>query len=281
MTRKYYDLLRRKYQLPTVTIGADFDITYNDDTENAIISSEEAESMRREVAYLANSYRTIIVWHYFKNKSVKEIAASLDIPIGTVKSRLEFGRKQIKKGFNTKEKYKANSYEPQSLVVGISDECGLNYQPFSLVEGDMIAQNLLILAYEKPLAVTELSKAIGVATAYVEPIVQRLLDGELMKRKGDGKIYTNFIIYHISDWIKHIREQEAFVEEHADAYITPLNEAINELKATGFYNKRLERFMMIRIAEDALWLTKGGLNFSKFPNRPHGGKWIAFGVSRP
>lgn len=281
MTRRYYDMLRRKYQLPTVIIGADFDIACEDDTENFIISKEEAEDLRREVAYLANSYRTVIVRHYFKNESVKEIAASLGIPIGTVKSRLDFGRKQIKKGFDTMEKYKANSYEPQGLALGICGECGLDDHPFCLVEGDILAQNLLILAYEKPLTVTELSKAIGVATAYVEPIIEKLLDGDLMKRTGDGKIYTNFIMYHISDWVRYIREQEDFAEKHADAYITPLKEAINELKATDFYSHRLERFMMIRIAEDALWLSKGGLNFDMFPDRPHGGKWIAFGIIRP
>ena len=281
MTRRYYDMLRRKYQLPTVAIGADFDIAYEGDTESAIINREEAEDLRREVAYLATSYRTVIVWHYFKNKSVKEIAAALDIPVGTVKSRLDFGRKQIKKGFDTMEKYKANSYEPQSLALGVNGECGLNNQPFCLVEDDILAQNLLILAYENPLHITELSKAIGVATAYVEPIVQRLLDGDLMKRTGDGKMYTNFIIYHAGDWVKHIKEQEAFAENYADAYINNLEEAINELKATDFYSRRLERFMMIRIAEDALWLTKGGFNIGEFPDRPYGGKWIAFGVLRP
>lgn len=281
MTRRYYDMLRRKYQLPTVTIGADFDIAYEDDTESTIISREEAEDLRREVAYLADSYRKVIVRHYFKNESVKDIAASLGIPVGTVKSRLDFGRKQIKKGFDTMEKYKANSYEPQGLALGISGECGLDNHPFCLVEGDILAQNLLILAYEKPLTVTELSKAIGVATAYVEPIIENLIDGDLMKRTGDGKIYTNFIIYHISDWVRYIREQEAFAEKHADAYIAPLKEAIDELKGTDFYSSRLERFMMIRVAEDALWLSKGGLNFDKFPDRPHGGRWIAFGIIRP
>lgn len=49
----------------------------------------------------------------------------------------------------------------------------------SLTEGDALAQNLLILAYEKPLTVSALSKAIGVASAYVEPVINKLVDGEL------------------------------------------------------------------------------------------------------
>lgn len=281
LTRRYYDMLRRKYQLPTVTIGAEMEIADTSSTELAIISREEAESLRREVAYLARSYRTVIVCHYFKKQSVKEISAALGIPVGTVKSRLDFGRKQIKKGFDTMEKYTVNSYEPQSLTIGISGESALNDEPFSLVEGDMLAQNLLILAYEKPLTVAELSRAIGVATAYVEPIVEKLTEGALMKRTGDGKVYTDFIIFHTNDWCKFINEQESFAENHVDAYVKALESAIKELKSTEFYSERLERFMMIRIAEDALWRVKDGLNFDSFPDRPNGGKWIAFGIMRP
>ena len=105
LTRRYYDMLRRKYQLPTVTIGAEMEIADTSSTELAIISREEAESLRREVAYLARSYRTVIVCHYFKKQSVKEISAALGIPVGTVKSRLDFGRKQIKKGFDNHENF--------------------------------------------------------------------------------------------------------------------------------------------------------------------------------
>ena len=58
--------------------------------------------------------------------------------------------------------------------------------------------NLLILAYEKPVTLTELSKAIGISTTYIEPIAQRLVDGQLMKKVAD-KVYTDFIIYTESD----------------------------------------------------------------------------------
>ena len=65
------------------------------------------------------------------------------------------------------EKYLENSYMPQQLAVRNSGTCGMNEEPMSLTEGDTLAQNLLILAYEKPITISDLSKAIGVATAYV------------------------------------------------------------------------------------------------------------------
>ena len=106
MNRKYYDMLRRKYRIPTVVIGEDFDIADDKDFTEELINSDEAENVRREVSFLTESYRSVIVKHYFHNKSVKEISEELDLPAGTVKSRLDFGRKQMKKGFDKMEKYK-------------------------------------------------------------------------------------------------------------------------------------------------------------------------------
>lgn len=219
MNRKFYDILRRKYKLATVTIGEDFDIADTEDFVSDVVRRDESEQVRREVAYLAESYRTIIVKHYFYGKTVADISAELNIPVGTVKSRLDFGRKQMKKGFETMENYTENSYMPKKMFLRNSGRGGLNEEPMSLVRDDMILeQNLLLLAYEKPVTVSELSKAIGVATAYVEPIVKKLVDGELMKQMGDGKVYTDFIIYDREDNWKYAKDGEKFVEENFDAY---------------------------------------------------------------
>lgn len=99
-----------------------------------------------------------------------------------------------------------------------------------------------------------------------------------MKRMGDGKIYTDFIIYHASDYVKYIHEAEAFTEKHSGAYIEPLKAAIQELKATSFYSKRLERFLMIQIAASGLYESIESVREKPqiFPERPNGGSWIAF-----
>ena len=271
LNRKYYDILRRKYRIPTVTIGEDFDIADDTDFAEELIRREDAENIRREVAYLTASYRSVIVKHYFHRKSISEIADELNLPAGTVKSRLDFGRKQIRKGLDNMEKYNESSYMPQELRVHNSGRCGINEEPESLVRGDVLAQNLLILAYDKPVTVGDLSKAIGVAAAYVEPIINKLVSGELMKRLGDGRVYTDFIIYHASDYVKYISEAEAFVEKHISAYTGPLKE-------TSFYSERLERFMMIQIADSGSFECMESVRNKPqvFPDRPNGGKWIAF-----
>ena len=282
MKRKYYDMLRSKHSLPTVSIGEDFELADEGDMAEKLMEKEEMEGVRREVAYLADLYRTVIAKHYFHGKSVKEISLELGVPEGTVKSRLDFGRKQIKKGFENMENYTENSYMPKELRLRNSGGFGLAGEPMSLVEGDVLAQNLLILAYEKPVGITELSKASGVASAYVEPIVEKLTKGELMKRMGDGKVYTDFIIYSAEDRVKYIKEQEAFAEKYIDAYLEPLKAAIAELKETGFYSLRLERFMMIDIVSAGLYESLESLRAPQiFPERPNGGRWIAFGTVYP
>jgi RNA polymerase sigma-70 factor (ECF subfamily) len=283
LTRKYYDRLRQKYRLPTVSIGEGFDIADDTNVAEELVKREEAEQVRREVAYLTESYRAVIVKHYFHGESVRDIAAQLNLPEGTVKSRLDFGRKQMKKGFEKMEKYQENSYMPKYLAVRNSGGFGINGEPMSLTEGDTLAQNLLILAYERPISVSDLSKAIGVAAAYVEPVVNRLVDGELMKRMGDGKVYTDFIIYHAEDHVKYIREAEAFAADHIEAFAEPLKEAIRELRESGFHSMRLERFMMMDIAQCALYESMESVREQKqvFPQRPNGGSWIAFATIFP
>lgn len=282
LNRKYYDLLRRKYQLPTVTIEEGFDREDDTTPEETLIRKEEAERVRREVAYLGQAYRDILVMHYFHGKSVKEIAERMDLPESTVKNRLNFGRNQMRKGLETMEKYTENSYQPMTLLISNSGGFGLNEEPMSLVWRDVLAQNILILAYEKPITIPELSKAIGVATAYVEPVVEKLVNGELMKRMGDGKVYTDFIIYHADDWTKYIKDQEAFAEANAQLYFEPLRDAIEALKKTSFYSLPLERFMMIYIAGEGIYQSMENLRRPQiFPDRPNGGKWIAFGTTYP
>lgn len=282
LTRKCHDILRRHYRLPTVTVDEAPEPADSEAEELAEAAErrEQAEQIRREVSYLAETYRVIIAKHYFRGQSVRDIAAELDLPEGTVKSRMDFGRKQMKKGIEQMEHYTENSYLPKKMFLCNSGSCGLNMEPMSLVDDDdPLTQNLLLLAYERPVTVSELSRAIGVAAAFIEPIIRRLVEGELMVRMGDGRVYTDFIIYGADDSVRYIGEQEAFAEAHADAYCDALVKAITALKQTGCYSRRLERYMMLRIAGGALWRAMEPHRAPQiFPERPNGGRWIAFGM---
>lgn len=52
--------------------------------------------LRDALASLPRSYREVIVLHYLADLSVDEVAAILEVPVGTVKSRLSRGREALK-----------------------------------------------------------------------------------------------------------------------------------------------------------------------------------------
>lgn len=194
LNRKFCDMLRRRYRRPFISLGEDFDIACEFPFSVDLESMDEAGRARGEIAFLTATYREVMVRHYMEGQSVAEIAAALGIPQGTVKSRLSVGRSHVKKGIDNMEYYERQSYKPVRLSVSNSGRGGVNGEPRSLVEEDLIAQNLLYLAYEKPVYEAELARAIGIPMAYVEPVIRKLLNGELMRQTGD-RLYTDFILY--------------------------------------------------------------------------------------
>jgi len=58
---------------------------------------EEWESVRNAVASLPLPQRVVVVMYYINDCSIQDISDILDIPVGTVKSRLYYGRTALKK----------------------------------------------------------------------------------------------------------------------------------------------------------------------------------------
>jgi RNA polymerase sigma-70 factor, ECF subfamily len=66
-----------------------------------IEKDEEWVHVCQAVATLSLRHRVVIVLHYFNDLSIEEISDVLDIPVGTVKSRLHYGRLALKKYLET------------------------------------------------------------------------------------------------------------------------------------------------------------------------------------
>ena len=119
--------------MPIVSIGEDFYII-DDNSSFVLEENDAAENIRKSVAHLAKIYREVIVRYYMDGQSVSKIANELNIPVGTVKSRLYLGRNQVKKGIETMEKYSTQSYSPVTLNIGSSGMPGINNEPHSLLD---------------------------------------------------------------------------------------------------------------------------------------------------
>lgn len=278
LCHKYSDSLRKKYRAPTtVNFEDSFEIPAE---EEEYFSSEDAAKIRKELNHIAYVNREVLIRYYFGRQSVSDIAAGLGIPEGTVKSRLATGRSQMKKGLETMET--RENYLPGKLYLSFGGSDGPNMEPISLVENDLIAQNLLILAYEKPITVSDLSKAIGIPTAYIEPIIKKLVDGELMAETASGKVYADFLITKPQDRLKNFKPQLDFVDRHFDTIWNIIAKMSAEISGFGFVSAleskqktELDRYAVLKALQDFQHCGTGKIEAPHFPKRRDGGWWFA------
>jgi len=286
----FYTMMRKKYKTSYVTYDVIMDNYLSEDNINEFIENEETAELYNKikcsVSKLAKIHRDVIHLFYIKNKSVNEIAKQLDIPRGTVLSRLDNGRKLIKKGVT--EMNKNTIYIPQKLILAMSGNCGDKNGPFGGVKTTMHS-NILILAYEKPVTESELSEITGIPCVFIEEMVSDLIDGELMKRTSGGKVYTDFVIKFEKDRLKANEYMLGIISKTFDAVWEETAKFIDEVKSLDFISVMPEsqKNKMAVYAGIALFqsvVNKVRFNylgkltsFNDYPNRPNNGKWFAMG----
>ena len=64
--------------------------------ETALLQKERTAAVQQAVLRLAEASRSVLVLREYGGLSYEEIAAALDIPLGTVMSRLNYARRQLK-----------------------------------------------------------------------------------------------------------------------------------------------------------------------------------------
>ena len=67
-----------------------------DGPEETLEGQERLEQVRRAVLALPSASRAVMILREYEGLSYQEISLALDIPIGTVMSRLNYGRKQLR-----------------------------------------------------------------------------------------------------------------------------------------------------------------------------------------
>ncbi len=297
LSNKHCDLLREKYRHPTirwddwVTDEAFREPCEEDGAEDE--TDGQLEAIRREIGYLARTHREVFIRFYLHGESIETIAAAMGIPAGTVKSRLNKGRQQVRKGVETMETYAKQSYEPEILRISCSGGTGLDGEPFSLVGyDDALTQNILIVAYKKPLTEVEIAKVLGTPAAFIEPIVKRLVDSELMARTDGGKVYSDFIQFTREDRYANFREQLRYADEHYADIRDDLRTALDALRETAYYQRQDESCrrklelhyaisVMLCAVLDIAGMVHKVVSYNEYPYRKNGGRWLAMGDHYP
>lgn len=67
-------------------------------------ANEEWKDIKNAIASLSLQQRVVVVLYYINDLSLQEISEILDVPVGTIKSRLFYGRQALKKYLETNNK---------------------------------------------------------------------------------------------------------------------------------------------------------------------------------
>ena len=164
----------------------------NGNVLDEMIYSEELSLLRRELAFIKQDYRQILVAYYIEDKSVREIAQNLSLSESVVKQRLHRARKILKEGMDMAREFGRLSYKPENIAFfmnGLSGEFG---EPWNYISRSL-CKNILLAAYRTPSTAEELAIEVGVAMPYMEEELNGLVAATLMK-KNSNKYETNFII---------------------------------------------------------------------------------------
>lgn len=290
LRNRFFMDLRKRYKISTIYYDEmPEELSCEENPSDTVIQSEEMKAIRRELSFLSKTYRDVMVLYYMKNQSVAQIAKTLSIPKGTVLSRLDVGREKVRKGVETMEAYQTNSYQPEILTIGINGRIGQNREPFSCIQNSM-EQNILIIAYEKPLSVSEIAQAIGVPMAFVEEAVEKLVDSQLMKRVGT-RVTTDFVILDLKDREKSLALCKAFAAETFDAVhpiFMHMVEQYQDIQGFSAYNPTQRYIQAVLSARQSyIWRLEEAVtgeksvDFADYPDRPNYGKWVASGCRYP
>lgn len=291
LERRFCDMQRKRYREAASQLIYDSEPPDDADLEQIFEDEETAEAVRRGIAMMSGIYREVVVQYYLNERSISEIAGLYKLPEGTIKSRLNTGRRQLKEELEV-EKYQRESYFPDYLYVTCSGRSGNDGEPWSLIANDRATMNLLIIAYAKPLTISEIADAIGVSAAYIEPVVKRLVDGQLMRCVAN-RYYTDFAIATEADRTANLPAILKLTEKITSELWGYIDEGLSMLRSRDYY-KRQEKYAAQKL--ESSYITKsiqsavlnirdaayGGMQpFSEYPDRPNNGKWYAMGNLYP
>lgn len=160
--------------------------------EDAVIRGEELALLRRELSFISSDYRDIIIAYYIQDRKVQDIAASVGLPPGTVKSKLFRARKKLKEGMTMAREFGTKSFKPEEVDFSSSGSqpSGL---PWRMLQRKL-QKNILLEASGNPSTIEELAVELGTALPYMEEEVELLTRATLLK-EVNGKYVTNFYIF--------------------------------------------------------------------------------------
>ncbi len=253
----------------------------SDNILGEIIHAEELALLRRELAFIKNEYRNIVVAYYIENQTVREIASALSLPENTVKSRLFRAREILKEGMDMAREFGVRSYKPEEITFSNScDKFGDHGQPWNVLYHAMY-KNIFLEAYGNPSTAEELSIELGIALPYMEDELKYLTEQTFLIKR-ENKYETSFPIID-KDVQEKIWNYNSRITEKLTSLLEKLVDDYSkacEAHGSEYYGKYVTyddaKWVLLMRAFDALAYAKHRGNF-EYTERPDNGSWDIVG----
>ena len=207
------------------------------DPAEDLLRGEEYEILRREIAYLGERQRSIVVMHYYDRFTLAEIAARLNIPVGTVKWHLHDAKNSLKEGMEMNRLKGTLGMAPIKFgSMGHSGNPGSMGDTADFLRS-RLAQNITYAAYRQDRTVNEIAEELGVSPVFVEEEVSRLEEYGFMDKLPGDKYRTN--IYITEDDEEKEEKEHLVKSKYAkilyEKYVPLVMDALSGLSSGGIY----------------------------------------------
>ena len=249
---------------------------------------ERLNTLRRELAFIREDYRRVLVAHYIEDRSVQDIADSLGVSRGTVLTRLHRARKHMKEGMNMAREFGVRSYKPEEIE--FTNNCssfGAFGQPWRILNHPLY-QNIFLEVYDTPETAEELAIALGVALPYMQSELDFLVRETFlstMETAAGVKYRTAFPIISREAWQACNKRQVELQDEMADLLETLVDRYVALCHAHGVKPYRggqdyeTAKWTLLMQALDTIQYETFGKRdlHGWWTKRPDGGQWDIIG----
>ena len=288
---RYSVWAKKKHLLTESVINEDISecdiIDDNSNMIDGIIKEEQLSLLRRELAFIKDEYRNILVAYYIDDMSIRQISENVSLPVETVKKRLQRARNILKEGMNMAREFGKLSYKPETVFYEQVGCNGSNGEPFCYV-GRMLCSNLLLAAYRTPSTAEDLAMEVGVALPYTEQELELLVSATLMRKNGN-KYETNFMIISADAQNKistHLRSISSELTSKLIQFTELMIKILDRIKPGWYGTQPYEdaKWALLLSLFDAFFLrseeflpNENYFDLSKRTVRPNNGHWDIIG----
>lgn len=175
----YRDASRSRIGIPLEEIG---DIPALP-SEEADDDRDTVDRLKREIAYLSEMQRKIVIAYYVDRKKQEQIARDFGISVGTVKWHLFEAKKELRKGMEKMREAGDLKYNPIEFAgYGINGSFG-EKDVFEIFRSPLV-QNICYSIRDTYRTVNEIADCLGVSPVYVSGEVAFLEEQGFLKKQG-------------------------------------------------------------------------------------------------